>query len=675
VVGVDAGRVPMQCREPCAAASRATAHGREKVGQMTSDRQKKRYEGFEKRLVHIGLGLVACFAVLAVRLWYLQVIHGNEFRRMAEVQRLHPQRLKAPRGMIYGHGDVVLADNRPACDIVLVPAECDDTEQVCRRLEALIGADAESLLEQVEAQQKKPFEQIDVKRDVTKSDLFRVEEHSYALPGVYTVASSQRRYLYGTVGGQILGYLGLNQAEPVRRRDMYRMGDWIGLGGIELVYENDLHGTDGHTVVTRYASGVPQLRTDVRGKPYIAEKDSDGNMLEEDYRVDPQMGKEVRLVLDIDLQAKAEALLGQEVGAIVVLNADTGEVYALASTPGFDPNAFTTRTRSEERDTLLKTEAPNPMVSRAYREVYAPGSVFKVMLAAAALEAGTIDENTTFFCPGYYQIDGQGRKWRCWRHSGHGRVAVVDALAFSCDVFFYNVGLRLGVDKINEYARKLGLGVETGIDLPREESGFVPSKEWYETVQRASKPKEPWEWVWRAGDTLNTSIGQGFVVATPLQCATLVAAIVNGGSRVKPYLNVDRGSILYGPFLSEKTVELVRAGMRKCVEKDDVAPTGTGKEAKIPGMAVIGKTGSAQVVALQQYEDYASEKDIPYSQRDHAWFVAGVLDKEPRIAVSILVEHGLHGSSAAAPLAKEIIQYFYTRQSPQVVLAREGKGR
>lgn len=641
---------------------------------MTDAKQKRGHEAFEGRTAHVAFGLLVCFAILAARLWDLQAIHGDEFRRTADEQRLHPQRLKAPRGMIYGRGGVVLADNRPTCDIVVVPAECEDPAGVSRKLEELIGVDAASLFEKIEARKSSdtPFEQIDVKRDVTKGDLFRVEEHTYALPGVYTVASPQRRYLYNSCGGQVLGYLAVNSDEPVSAKDRYRLGDWVGRDGIEAVYDSTLHGIDGQTIVTQFAYGVPQLRTDVRGKPYIAQKDSYGHLLEEDYRIDPQVGKDAYLTLDIDLQQHAEAALGAEVGAIVVLNAETGEVYALASTPGYDPNAFVTRTRSEERNGLLTAARPNPMVNRCYRETYAPGSVFKVLLASAGLEEGAIDTTTTFFCPGHYQIDGQGRKWHCWRRGGHGRVNVVDALAFSCDVFFYNVGLKLGVDRINEYATKFGLGVREGIDLPLEEEGFIPSKSWYRAAQQAARPKEPWEWVWRAGDTLNASIGQGFVLATPLQCAVLASVIVSGGYRATPHLNAAHETERGEPFLSEATVETVRAGMRKCVEKDDTAPTGTGKEAKIPGMDVIGKTGSAQVVALSNYDDIKDEMDIPYEQRDHAWFIAGVLDREPRIAVCILVEHGLHGSSAAAPLAKDLIGYFYTRQTGAVVLAREG---
>ncbi len=643
---------------------------------MLSERRQKRYQGFEKRISLINQLLLVAFVILAGRTWYIQLMHGHQYRQMAEEQRQHPQRLKAPRGRILGKDNVVLADNRPACDIVLVPAECDDPASVCQLLSELIGIDAEQLAANIAKRKRQPFEQIFVKRDVAKSDLFRVEEHSYALPGVFTVVSPQRRYVYGAVAGQVLGYLGeIGPDEITHAKDVYSLGDWVGRAGIERMYESDLHGQDGRALVTRYAKGSPQLRTDVRGKTYISTKDSYGHLLEETHRREPATGNPVSLTLDIGLQAKAEALLGTEVGAIVVLDADTGAVLALASTPGYDPSVFISRgldpkRRNEERNALLKARDPNPMLCRAFREVYPPGSVFKILMAAAALEEGIIDEKTTFFCPGHYQIDGKGRRWKCWKHSGHGWVDLVDSLAFSCDVFFYSIGRKLGVDTINLHARKVALGVKTGLDMPREEGGLIPSREWFKRYRKKVMPDQPWEWNWRTGDTINMSIGQGAVTTTPLQVAVLMAAVVNGGYRVKPYLNRAHASPPQSLSWSERTIAVIQRGMRKCVEKDDVAPTGTGKAAKIPGVAILGKTGSAQVVRLEEYEN---EEDIPYERRDHAWFTAGVLDRQPRVAICILVEHGHHGSSAAAPLAKDLIEYLYHDELNPVALAQRGE--
>lgn len=636
---------------------------------MAAATKKGGYEGFDRRIYMLGAALTIAFAILAVRLWDLQIVHWYEYRQMAEFNRLHPQRLKAPRGLIYGRDtSTVLADNRPSCDLVMIPAECkqEDVGAMCDRLQRLLAIDARALKDKIEKsrRQRQPYRQILIKQDVTKDDLTRVEESTYALPGLYAVARPQRRYLQGKTAGQILGYLGEISTDELEQTEQYQLGDLIGRGGLEQMYEKDMHGTDGQLVVNVYASDTrPQLRTDPTGKPDIERIiDSYGRTLKEepDFRIDPSPGQSLFTTLDIDLQKYCEQLLEGHVGAIVVLEAETGAVLTLASVPSYDPSVFVTHGRNRERSEALLAK-PNPMVNRCFRETYAPGSTFKVMLATAALEEGIIDEHTSFSCPGFFQLPGVDRHWKCWNHSGHGSVSVVDALAFSCDVFFYNVGLRLGVDKIVEWSHKLGLGIKTGIDLPREVEGLIPSREWKESQLKKLYPDNPWEWKWYPGNTVNLSIGQGEAASTPLQCAVMMSAIVNGGHRVRPYINKAATPNVSESFVSEKTLRIVRAGMQKCVEKESPPPTGTGKAAKVPGMLVLGKTGSAQMVALEQHKEYSSEQEIPYELRDHAWFVCGVMDREPKIAICILVEHGHHGSSAAAPFAKQVIEHFYNR--------------
>lgn len=641
---------------------------------MRTEGGKKRYEGVKSRIRFIAIGIVCALAVLGLRLWQLQIANWFLYSTQAEQNRLHSERLKAPRGLIYGPDtSVCLADNRPSCDLVIVPAECRDAsfEDICRRLGALINIDGQALLEKIETGKKQPYRQILVKKDVSKSDLARVEEFSYSLPGVFTVVTSQRRYLYGKTAGQILGYL--NEIIPGEQSEYYLGGDLIGRSGIEQMYESQMRGNDGQLVVNVYVSDRrPQLRTDEYGNAYI-EIDSYGRKLQEEqeYRKEPSPGEPIFTTLDIDLQQFSESLLEGQVGAIAVLNADTGAVLTLASSPGYDPSIFVTHGRNVERQAALESK-PNPMRNRCFQEVYAPGSVFKVLLATAALEEGVINEKTTFFCPGHFRLDGVSRKWNCWKRQGHGTVSVVDALAFSCDVFFYNVGLRLGVDKIGEWAGKLGLGVESGIDLPQEVSGLIPSREWREAEMKKIYPDNPWEWRWYPGYTVNLAIGQGEACTTPLQNALMMAVIVNGGRHVRPYVNSAIGPKTSDPFISENTLRIVQAGTYKCVDKDPPAPTGTGNAAKVPGIALLGKTGSAQVVGLEQYEQYKNEEEIPYNLRDHAWFVAGVLDREPRLAICVLIEHGLHGSSAAAPYAGEIIRHFYSRHANDLVVAQQG---
>ena len=369
--------------------------------------------------------------------------------------------------------------------------------------------------------------------------------------------------------------------------------------------------------------------------------------------------------MDIELQAKAESLLEGERGAIVVLDADTGAVYALASVPGYDPNVFVDANGavrdadgiSPRERVLNNLDKLKRMRHRAFQEQYPPGSIFKVMMAVAGLEEGVINEHTTFYCPGRFSLGNT--RWYCWQHGGHGNIAVVNALAYSCDVFFYNVGLELGVNRIKQWGGRMGLGIQTGLDLPGEIEACVPTPEWKEA---ARSDLGIWDRQWQKGDTVNLAIGQGYCTLTPLQCAVMMAVIVNGGYRVTPFLNRAVQPQLEDLHISPETMRIVREGMRKCITKHDY-PSGTGWRADIPGMHVLGKTGSAQIVPRARYAGM-KEKDIPYGWRDHAWFIAGVLDREPRIAVCVLFEHGLHGGSGASPLARELLEFFYERHTP-----------
>lgn len=718
---------------------------------MPGSKKPLRYEGVERRVQLVALLMTLALSVLCGQLWRLQMVHLAEFRELAEDNRVWPKRLKSERGVIYASDGTVLADNRASADVVLVPGDCpkDRFAGVCDSLERLIGAPAENTMAKIQESAGEPFTQITVKRDVSKASLIRVEEHTFDLPGVFTVVRPQRRYRHGKTAGQVLGYLNEITQDEFETWEDYSKGDLVGRSGLEGRYEQWLHGHDGYMLVTKYAAGLPQLRTDAHGVPYIAERDSLGNILEEEgRRQEPAAGKPLRLTMDIDLQAYCENLLGDEVGSIVVLDADTGGALALASTPSYDPNLFVNRDFGASKRKKKKAEAkekaaapesakpadtegeeaskppeaetgnpdavetegenvpppsppessakvpenpepasphgknellellrpdpsqPNRMIHRAYAGQYPPGSIFKVFLASAALQEGVITPQTSFFCPGHFQIGGQGNSWYCWRHSGHGSVTVVEALAYSCDVFFYNVGLKLGVDKISKWAHKLGMSEKTGIDLPGEMPGLIPDPEWKKSL---NKGKPVWTQNWYPGETVNLSIGQGGAMTTPLQNAVLMASILNGGYRVRPYLNQELGAGNSERLFSESTIATVVKGMRLCVEDGPPAPTGTGHVAYTPGMIVLGKTGSAQVVSLKIQKMYKRPEDVPYKFREHAWFVAGVLDRQPRLAICVLVEHGLHGAEAAAPLAKKVIDFYYAKtEDKKSMMARQG---
>lgn len=629
-----------------------------------ANQPKKRFDGFETRVTHFALAIVVATGILVFQLWRLQVVQGHYYQVKARDERIHYQRLKAPRGMIFGRDEtVVLADNRPSCDLVMVRADNDNPEAVCKRLEELIHVDAETLLAEIEKYEKQPFQQILVKKDVSKADLLRVEEHSYELPGVFPVVHPQRRYLHGATAGQILGYLNEVGPDDLKRSDTYHMGDLMGRRGIEAEYEALMRGRDGQMQVSVYNSDRrPQLRTDAYGVPYVA-TDKYGRKLDEEteYRKEPVPGDPIYLTLDMELQALAERLLEGEQGAIVVLEADTGAVLTMASSPGFDPNVFVTPDPNGMRKEIL-TGKPSRLMNRCVEEAFPPGSVFKILVAMAGLELGVIDENTTFFCPGRYQ--GQNFSKRC--HSTHGSVALKGALARSCDVYFYSVGTKIGVERLYEWATKFNFGRTTGIDLPGEIPGVVPNKEWKDAYF-AERGWPPEDRKWFPPETCDFSIGQGFVATTPLQCAVLVSSVVNGGRVVRPYLNRARGPQVSEPLVSERTINAVRVGTIECV----AAPNGTGRRSRVEGLVMLGKTGTAQVVS-QKWNAGLSDEQIPYERRDHAWYVCGVMDPDLPVGICILVEHGLHGSTGAAPLAKELVEFIYRDKLAGDLVAKAG---
>ena len=626
----------------------------------------------------IALGII----VLIGRLWYFQIVRGEFNAELSVTQKLHTERLKGPRGRIYTRDpNVLLADTRPARDVIVIPAECEEPDVVAEHLAALLNVDGEGLRDEIRAhingdvikkgeklngrtfgknEKLLPFGQVFVKRDINRWELGRLSEEIYALPGVHVMVRPQRIYLHGKTAGQLLGYLGeINETELARLAPAYNMGDVIGKTGLELLHESTLHGSDGSVIVSRYASlhSRPQLSTDDIGTPFVA-IDTRGRQLKETFRQDPVPGKPLRVTLDLELQQVAERLLVGEIGSLVALNANTGEILAMASSPGFDPNTFVTRGRSQERIELLNDKT-RPMENRAYRYEYAPGSVFKIAVAIAALEEGVITADTRYSCHG--RTDRLGLN--CWRHryGGHGSVNVVDALAQSCDVFFYEVGLALGIERLHDWGIKLGMARPTGVDLIGERPGLVPSQEWKRSTLKPGDPK--WKGKLYEAEIAMIAIGQSYTLATPLQNAQLLALVVNGGRRITPHINLDRKDLEDEVVCSSRTAAIVQEGLRQCIVREKV-PSGTGTIAQIEGLDVIGKTGSAQMVSIAKQKEFGAEENIPYELRDHAWFVAGVLDRDPPLAVCAMVEHGHHGNTAAGPPARDLLRYFYERPVP-----------
>lgn len=634
--------------------------------------------GFSTRLNRIGLVVAVIAGILVLRLFQLQIIRGDRYRTLSDNNRYRLQRLNAPRGMILDRNGEVLVDNRPAFALSAVPREMDDPERTVRQLAGLVAIDLEKAVSDISALRRSSTSMamhVTVKEDLPFHEVARTEEAIAQLPGVIIVSRPVRRYVFNEAASTVLGYLGEideRQLEQFRERG-YTLGSLIGKTGIERVCEEHLRGVDGGLLVEVHSLGKPQLVTDFRGREQF-QVDSLGRQLRTEYRRDPEPGNNVTLTIDRRIQQLAETALGDATGAIVVMDMDTGEVLALASKPAYDPNIFV-GTGNDAQIKELLNDPRHPLLSRAYQGNYPPGSTVKPIMAVAALEEGAITPQTQLACSGSYDM---GRPFRCWRKNGHGVLTVVDALAHSCDVFFYQVGQRLGPRAIARYFNMFGLGESTGLGLPGEETGFVPTVEW---KQRRFRQQ------WYAGDTANFSIGQGTMLATPVQMARAFAALANGGHLVRPQLvrSVVSGSgaVIYSfdsagsePLtIKQATCDVVTQGLRKAVQQDTF-PTGTGYRAKVQGIDIIGKTGTAQVVQKKPGEDGVVDiNTIPYEYRDHAWFVCLVMDKQPRIVVSVLKEHSGHGGDVSAPVAGALIRAIYTGEEiavPQVVAAAPG---
>ena len=634
--------------------------------------------GFRRRARNVGVVMAVLLGIASLRLIQMQVIFGDTYRTLSDGNRFRLLRLDAPRGLILDRNGEVLVDNRSAFAVSAIPREVEDPEATLERLRTLVALEPEGLTKMVseisslKRSSTNMAMHVCIKDDIPFCEVARVEEAMTGLPGIMIASRPVRRYSFGDLAGTVLGYLGeVDMAELDRLRDSgYTLGSLIGKTGVEGVCEEYLRGVDGGLYVEVHSVGKPQLETYFReGRREQSWVDSLGRRLRTEKRRAPVPGNDVYLTIDRRIQQLCEEALAGAAGAVVVMDADTGELLALASRPTYDPNIFVGTGKGPEVTQVLN-DPQHPLLHRAFQATYAPGSVLKPVVAIAALEKGVLDAETRFACYGSYDL---GRIFRCWNKNGHGVIALVDAIAYSCDVFFYQVGELVGPRAIAAYCDVFGLGRRTGMELRGERDGFVPTVEW--------KRRQFGE-AWYRGDTANFSIGQGAVLVTPLQVARIYAALVNGGRLVRPHLlrrvvseagelvmqsDTETASVLN---VRAETLRLVVAGLRKGVEKSTY-PTGTGHHARVEGVDIIGKTGTAQVVEKKGDDDEGDElESTPYEYRDHAWFVAAVTDMQPRVVVCVLVEHGGHGGDVAAPIAGELIRGIYFGEDgtqPEVV--------
>ena len=603
----------------------------------------------ERRLPFVAVLIIVSFAVFFGRLFQLQLVQTDDLRRRSQSNYVRTLRLEAPRGDILDREGRVLATTRPAFGLQVIPHDVSRAELTYAVLALLIDRDAEALSARVgDPSGRRRFQPVRLAGDLSYDQRARVESHLYALPGVVSDVRPRRHYVGGELAAHLLGYLGEIQREQLETRRFadYRQGEVIGQAGIESVLQAELRGR----------AGGRNLVVDVAGR-----------VMDVLAEIEPQPGGRVTLTLERDLQQVAEdaflpEVLGEpaKIGAAVVLDVRSGDVLALVSKPAFDPNDFAGGIDASTWNALISDER-RPIQNRAISGQYPPGSTYKTFVAAAGLEEEIVDPEKKIFCPGSFRLGR--RTYRCWKRGGHGWVDLRRAIVESCDVYFYQLGLELGVDRLAFFSRGFGFGRATGISLPQEMPGLVPTSAWKE--RRFAEP-------WVRGETVSAAIGQGFNLTTPLQLAVAYAALANGGELVVPRLLLQAedqaGNAVPGPRpevrgtvpVAEEHLERLREALEGVVAE----PEGTGGRARVRGVRVAGKTGTAQVVALEKTEDL-EEDEVAFHHRDHAWFVGFAPAEAPEIVAVALVEHGGHGGSAAAPIVQKVLARYFEKRAAE----------
>lgn len=578
------------------------------------------------RIVHLTVAVLVLFAVLEGRLWRMQAIQGPHYLRLSEQNRLRDYVVRAPRGVIYDRRGHPLVSNRAAFTISVLPMEVRDPAALADALAPLVGLERSEILARLQTGRRaRPFEPVALRRDAGKAVVMGVEERRLDLPGVIVQAEPVRDHLFEGLAAHAIGYLGEITEEELRQRPGYRAGDLLGKAGVERVYDTILRGTDGRL----------QVEVDATGRP--------GRVL---GRQVARPGQSLVLNIDAGLQAIAEEGLRGHRGAVVAMDPRNGEILVLASAPAFNPNVFSGGI-SPENWRRLTGDPRLLLLNRAAEGTYEPGSVFKIVTGTAALGEGVARRDSLFHCSGAYRLGN----WVFRDLAAYGTVNFIRGTQVSCNVMFWTLGRALGEAPLERYARMLGLGRPTGADLAAEAAGLIPSAPW-----KLRAVKEPWY----PGDTLNMSIGQGWVLVTPLQVARMVGVVATGGTMVRPRLArrvLDAGGnpVMAWPPDTVERVPLPDAVVRTMHEGlRAVVDGGTGRAAAVPGLAVAGKTGSAE-----------NPRGIP-----HAWFAGYAPADNPALVVVVFVEHGWRGGVRAAPIARAIFA-----AASQSLLAENGGGR
>jgi penicillin-binding protein 2 len=605
-----------------------------------------------KRKIHIANWIiVALFFILFLRLFFLQILKGGQFLEFSEKNRINIKTVKALRGKILDRNGEVIADNRPSFDLALVRGYATEKPDL------ILNDVAEFLKWNMEDKGKQKilktvydtnrYDPAILKKDITRDELGSIAAREYWLNGVRILEQPVREYPYGALMSHVLGYLSEIDKPTLKKlkedpESAYQLGDYIGMSGIEKLKEPVIRGIDG---------AIPFVE-DARGREIGEEASLD--LLPAFRKRDPSPGNNLYLTIDLKLQKIAEEAFDKAAGAAIAMDPNSGEILAMISRPSFYPGYFTRGVQGEYWSQLLN-DPQKPLYDRGLRGHYPPGSTFKIITAIAALSEKVIDPNYKVFCKGSYRLGREVK--RCWRPEGHGWQNLHDALVHSCDVYFYDVGRKVGIDRLAKYARLFGLGKETGIGMNHENSGLVPDSEW-------KKKTVGIQWV--EGETMSVAVGQGYLNATPIQMARMLSALANGGklwkSMIVKKVEDYSGNLMTAevPQLSGETgvdknvMDIVKNGLLGVVNE----PGGTAYwTVRSKSVNIAGKTGTAQVAKLEATKGKGGEL------ADHAWFICFAPYENPEIVVSVLVEHGGHGSSAAGPIAKKIIEGYIKLKS------------
>ena len=594
-----------------------------------------RREAWRRRvLVLAGVAAVA-FVGLLGQLWYLQVLEGGKLQEMSERNRIRVRPVAAPRGILFDRNGLALVDNRPAFTLSLIPREIDDRDTVMARLSVLLKIPMRELEEALERVPPDSFRPVRVRRGLTLEEVTKVEERKLELPGVVVEVEPERVYPTSTFAAHLLGYV-REVSDDQMKQGRYRRGDMIGQSGLERLLDEHLRGRD----------GGERIEVDALGRPVQVMR-----------REEPDPGAQVITTVDRRIQEAAERAMVGRSGAVIVMDPRNGDVLAMTSSPAFELDRLTGNLDKDEWLKVIR-DPLTPLMNRALQSQYAPGSVFKVVVAAAGLQEGSLTPMDRMYCNGEFHLG----KWtfKDWKEGGHGHVDTRTALIHSCNIFFYQAGLKVGPAAIARYSEAFGLGSPSGIDLGGEKAGLVP---FLDGRRRIDGRK------WQAGDTVNMSIGQGQVLVTPMQVARMMSAVANGGVLWRPRLvqRVERvdGSLAYSSS-SKMTgrVDLspiVWAFLRQALS-GVVNEGGTGGAARIPGVEVAGKTGTAQSV----------NKSDSTKGQDHAWFASFAPAQDPEVVVVVLVERGGKGGQVAAPIARQIYQAIFLEKVAMIQIGEDG---